>query len=117
MSGDVGDPVECGVGEDSLELLMVGKRGGVVLLDVEVTLPSGGEHSGRVVDAGEDGPSCSELFGECSITAADVEDVFAGLRGEESDYFGCKGCDETAVGGVGLSIPGLTDPLTSRRGG
>ena len=54
VTGGLGDPVEDGVGEDSVKLVMVGERGGVVLLDVEVTLPSYGEHSGRCVDACED---------------------------------------------------------------
>lgn len=57
VTGGSGDPVEDGVGEDSVKLVIVGERGGVVLLDVEVTLPSCGEHSGRGVDAGEDGTS------------------------------------------------------------
>jgi len=50
-------PVEDGVGEDSVKLITVGERGGVVLLDVEATLPSCGEHSGRGIHAGEDGTS------------------------------------------------------------
>jgi len=46
VAGGSGDPVEDGVGEDSVKLVMVGERGGVVLLDVEVTFPSCGEHGG-----------------------------------------------------------------------
>lgn len=55
VAGGSGDPVEDGVGEDSVKLVMIGERGGIVLLDVEVTPPSCSEHSGRGVDAGEDG--------------------------------------------------------------
>ncbi len=36
LACDAGDPVEGGVGEDGVELLVVGQDGGVVLLDVEV---------------------------------------------------------------------------------
>jgi hypothetical protein len=54
VTGRSGDPMEDGVGEDSVKLVMVGERSGIVLLDVEVTLPSCGEHSWRGVGAGED---------------------------------------------------------------
>ena len=33
LAGDAGDPVEGGVGEDGVELVLVGEGGGVVLLD------------------------------------------------------------------------------------
>ena len=38
--------------------------------------------------AGEDGSGGGELLGEGSVAAADVEDMFAGLGGEEIDYCG-----------------------------
>jgi hypothetical protein len=46
VSGQAGDPMERGVGEDGIELMMEGKGGGVVLLDVEIALAGGFEHGG-----------------------------------------------------------------------
>ena len=49
LAGEAGDPVEGGVGEDGVELVMVGEGGGVVLLEVksrETALAGGGEHGG-----------------------------------------------------------------------
>jgi hypothetical protein len=81
--------MEGGVGKDGIELLVVGKRSGVVLFDVEIAPSSSSEHSGRVIDAGKNGPSCCELFCKGPITATEVKDVFAGLCGKEGDYVGC----------------------------
>ena len=107
LAGDAGDPVEGGVGEDGVELLVEGEGGGIVLLDVEVALTGGGEHGGGGVDTSDDGAGGGELLGEGAVAAAEVEDVFAGLRGEESDDTGGEGGDESAVGGVGFGVPGL----------
>jgi hypothetical protein len=55
LAGDAGDPVESGIGKDSVELMMVRERGCVVVLDVKVAFASGGQHGRRGVDAGDDG--------------------------------------------------------------
>jgi hypothetical protein len=110
LAGEAGDPVEGGVGEDGVELLVVGEGGGVVLLDVEAVGMGGGEHGGGGVDAGEDGSGGSELPGESAVAASEVEDVFAGLWGEESDDVSGESGDEAAVGGVGFGVPGLRGP-------
>ena len=81
-----GEPVEGGVGEDGIELVFVGQVGGVVVVDVEIAQAGCGDHGGGAVDSGKDGPGGGELFCEGSVTAAEVEDSFAGLRGEEIDY-------------------------------
>jgi hypothetical protein len=107
LSGEARDPVEGGVGEDGVELLVIGEGGGVVLLDVEAVGMGGGEHGGGGVDAGEGGSGGSELLGESAVAAAEVEDVFAGLWGEESDDVSGERGDEAAVGGVGFGVPGL----------
>ena len=44
VAGDAADPVEGSVGEDRIKLLVVGKRGGIVLLDVEIALAGSGKH-------------------------------------------------------------------------
>ena len=111
LAGDAGDPVKGGVGEDGVELMVVGERGGVVMLDMEVAFAGGGEHGGGGVDAGDDGSGGGELFGEGSVAAAEVEDLFAGLGVEERDYAGGEVGDEAAVGGVGLGVPGLAGLL------
>src|SRR5439155_27273401 len=86
---------------------------GVVLLEgqaagaVEIALASGGEHGGRGVDAGDDGSRGGELFGEGAVAAAEVEDLFSGLRVEKGDDVGGEGGDEAAVCGVGFGVPGL----------
>ncbi len=41
---------------------------------------------GGAVDSGDDGSGGGEFFSEGSVAAAEVEDGFAGLRGEEIDY-------------------------------
>ena len=46
-----GDPVEGGVREDGVELLIVGESRDAVEFDVEVALAGCGEHGGGVVDA------------------------------------------------------------------
>ena len=113
MAGDSGDPVECGVGEDGVELLVVGQRGGVVMIQgeacgtVEASFARGGEHGVRGVDAGDDGASGGELLGEGSVATAEIENLFARLWGEESDHVGGESGDEAAVGGVGFGVPGL----------
>ena len=55
LAGDAGDPVESGIGEDGVKLMMVRERGCVVVLDVKVAFTSGGKHGRRGVDAGNDG--------------------------------------------------------------
>ena len=74
---------------------------------VKVALAGGGEHGGGGVDAYDDGSGGGELFGEGSVAAAEVEDLFAGLGVEEGDDFGGEVGDEAAVGGVGFGVPGL----------
>ena len=113
LAGDAGDPVEGGVGEDGVELLMVRECGGVVLFEgqaagaVEIALAGGGEHGGRGVDAADDGSVGGELFGKGAVAAAEVEDLFSGLGVQEGDDVGGEGGDEAAVGGVGFGVPGL----------
>ena len=70
LAGKAGDPVEGGVGEDGVELVIVGERGRVVLLDLKVALACGSEHSGGGVDADDDRSCGCELFGESAVTAA-----------------------------------------------
>jgi len=61
--------------------------------------------SRRSVDAGDDGSGGGELFGESTVTAAEIEDLFAGLGVEEGDYVGGEGGDEAAIGGdVGADV-------------
>ena len=86
LAGEAGDPVEGGVGEDSVELVMVRQGGGVVLLDMEVALAGGGEHRGRGIDTEEDGTCGGQLFGKSAVSAAKIEDFFTGLRGQEGHY-------------------------------
>jgi len=50
------------------------------------------------------------LFGEGSVAAAEIEDLFAGLGIEEHDYVGGQGCDKAAVGSVGFGVPSLSNP-------
>jgi len=85
MASDAGDPVEGSVGEDRVELLIVGEGGGVVLLDLQIALAGGFEHGRRRVDACDDCAGGDELLGESAIAAAKIEDVLAGLGGEEGD--------------------------------
>jgi hypothetical protein len=47
------------------------------------------------------------LFGEGSVTAAEIEDMFAGLGVEEGYDIGGERGDESAAGGVGFRVPGL----------
>ena len=63
LAGKTRDPVEGGVGEDGVELLVVGEGGGVVMFDLETTYTGGCEHGGGGVDAGEDGSGGGELLG------------------------------------------------------
>jgi len=55
LSGDAGDPVKNGIGEDGVKLMMVGERGCVVVLDVKVAFASGIQHGSRGIDASNDG--------------------------------------------------------------
>ena len=103
-----GDPMEGGVGEDGVELMLVRESGGLSLFDVEVPLAGCGEHGGGGVDSEDNGTVFGELFGEGSIAAAKVEYVLAGLGIEEGYDFGGEVGDEAAVGGVGFGVPGLT---------
>ena len=80
------EPVECGVGEDGVELVFIGKVGGVVVVDVEIALAGCGDHGGGAVGSGDYCSGSGEFFGEGSVAAAEVEDGFAGLRGEKVDY-------------------------------
>ena len=105
--------MEGGVGEDGVELVLVWEGGGVVMSEfnaagaMEVALACGGEHVGRGVYAEGDGSGFSELFGEGSVSAAEVEDLFPGLGLEEGDDFGGEVGDEAAVCCVGFGVPGL----------
>jgi hypothetical protein len=124
LAGESGDPVEGGVREDGVELVMVGEGGGVVLLDLEAVcakvtacgketaFAGGGEHGGGSVDASDDGSDCGELFSEGAVAAAEVEDLFAGLGVQKGDNIGGEGGDEAAVGGVGFGVPGLAGLVT-----
>jgi hypothetical protein len=107
LTGYSGDPVEGGVGEDGVELVVEGKGGGVVKLDVEIALAGGGEHGGGGVYADEDGSGGGELLGEGAVATAQVEYSFAWLWVEECDDIGGESGDEAAVGGVGFGVPGL----------
>lgn len=103
-----GDPMECGVGEDGVELVFVGEGFDGVMVDVEAAGAGGGYHGGGGVDSGEDCAGGGELFGEGSVAAAYVEDVLAGLGIEQADDPGGEGGYEAAVGGVGGGVPGLS---------
>jgi len=113
LAGEAGDPVEGGVGEDSVKLVVVGEGGGVVLFDckaggaIEGALAGRGEHGGGGIDAGDDGSGGGELFGESTIAAAEVEYALAGLWSEKGDDAGGERGYEATVGGVGFSVPGL----------
>jgi len=109
LTGDSGDPVEGGVGEDGVELLVVREAGCALQLDVEIAQAGSGEHGGGAVHAEEDGSGGGELLGEGAVAAAEIEDGFAGLWGEEIDYRGGEVGYEAAVGGVGVGVPGLED--------
>lgn len=108
-----GYPVKGSVGEDGVELVLVRQVFDAVVVDAEATGDAagarGGDHVGRGVDACEDGSGGGKLFGERSVAAAYVEDVFSGLSGQEIDDSGGQGGDKAAIGGVGGSAPGLTD--------
>ena len=78
---------------------------------VEVAVAGGVEHGGGSVHACDDGSAGGYLFGEGSVSAAEVEDLFAGLGVEEGDDFGGEIGDEAAVGGVGFGVPGLAGLL------
>jgi hypothetical protein len=108
LAGDSGDPVEGGVGEDGVELVPVGQIGGAVMVDDQIALAGCCDHGGGGVDPGDDGSGGGELLGEGPVAAAQVEDVLAGLGREEIDYAGGEVGDETAVGGVGFGVPGLS---------
>lgn len=109
--------MEGGVGEDGVELGLVGEGLGLVVVDCEglrAFLCEGSsrfDHGGGGVDSCEDGSGGGELLGEGSVATAYVEDVFAGLRGEEGDYGGGHGGYEASVGGVGGGVPGLASGL------
>ena len=113
LTGNAGDPVEGGVGEDCVELVIVGQCGGIVLCQIEaagamqVALAGGVEHRGRGVDAEDHGSRGGELFGESAVAAAEVEDLLAGLGIEEGDDVGGEGCHEASVSGVGFGVPCL----------
>jgi len=47
------------------------------------------------------------LFCEEAVAAAEIEDMFPRLWGEESDDIGGEIGDEAAIGGVGIGVPGL----------
>jgi len=102
-----GEPVEGGVGEDRIELVLVGERFDRVVVYREAASSGCSDHGGRGVDAGEDGSGGGELLGESSVSAACIEDVFAGLWIEQGDDGGGEVCDEASVGGVGVGVPGL----------
>jgi hypothetical protein len=59
------------------------------------------DHSGRYVDAGYDCAGCGDLPGERSVTAAKIEDGFAGLRRQQFDDATGKVSDKTASCGIG----------------
>jgi len=113
VAGEAGDPVEGGVGEDSVESETVWKGGGIVVLEgqaagaLEIALAGGGQHGWRGVDAGDDRSGGGELFGEDTVAAAEVHDLFAGLRCKESYDGGGEVGDEASVGCVGFGVPGL----------
>ena len=48
-----------------------------------------------------------EFGGEDAVTASEIEDAFAGLRGEEIEDGGAEVGDEAGVAGVGFGVPGL----------
>lgn len=107
-----GDPMEGGVGEGGVELLVKGEFGGGGVMNVEVagaggTDLGGTDHGLGGVDAGEDGSGGGEPLGERAVATADVEDALAGLRGEEIDDAGSEVGDEAAILGVGGGVPGL----------
>ena len=72
-----------------------------------LALAGGVDHGGGGVDTGEDSAGGGDGLGEGTVAAADIEDVLAGLRGEESDDTGGEIGDEAAVDGVGCGVPGL----------
>jgi hypothetical protein len=117
LAGDSGDPVEGCVGEDGVELVFVGEVGRVVLLDIEIARAGGGEHGRRGVDAEDVGSGSGELFGEGSVAAAEIEDLFAGLGVQEFNDSGGEVGDEAAVGGVGIGVPGLACSCWRGHGG
>ncbi len=62
---------------------------------------------GEASTPSDDGSGGGELFGEGSVAAAEVEDLFAWLRVQEFNDSGGEVGDEAAVGGVGFGVPGL----------
>jgi hypothetical protein len=57
------------------------------------------------------------LFGEGTVSAAEVEDLFAGLRVEEVYDCGGEGSDEASIRGVRLGVPDLAGSFASAHRG
>lgn len=113
------NPVESCVREGGIEAAgecgLRGKIGDAAVQDVEAASTGGLNHAGRGIDAGDDGSGGGEFFGEGSVAAADVEDVFPEPWKEEIDDARGKVGHEAAVRGVSRGVPALAGRRRPRR--
>jgi len=99
--------VESGVAEDGVEFVFEREVFAVDGLRGDAEFFCGFDLGGAGVDAEDVAAEGLELGGEDAVTAAEIEDAFAGLRGEEIEDGSAEVGDEAGVAGVGFGVPGL----------
>ena len=71
------DPVQCGIRENGIELVIKWERGRIGNSGIEPERLRGGNHFRRVIHGSNDRDSIDKFLCEHAVAAADVQDAFA----------------------------------------
>jgi hypothetical protein len=71
------DPVQCGIRENGVELVIKRKRGRIGNSGIQPEGLGGGNHFRRVIHGGNDCARIDKFLREHAVTASDVQNAFA----------------------------------------
>ena len=103
----IANPVQRGVAEDGVEFVVEGELIAAHHARIEMARTCGLNLRDARIDADDPAAHPNELFGQCAIAAAEIEDAFARLRGEQFDNGRAEISDKSSVARVALGIPRL----------
>ena len=103
----VADPVQHGVAEHGVELLLERQRLGAPAPRIEAARARRADLLGAAVDGDDAAAGGDQLLGERAVAAAQIEHLLAGPRCEQVEDAGAEIGDKTRIPGIGVRIPVL----------
>jgi hypothetical protein len=99
------DPVQDGIGEGRIELVLKHERTGVRYSSIKAALTSSSDHVRRIVDANHLCTQRNQFFRQHPVTTTQIEDALAGLGLKQIEDRLPESGHEMSIIGIGIRIP------------